>query len=73
MTPTLKEIVSFMGKRSSIRGIDPHNIRTTIPKIIDANKFQDLWKINQTEKECLKNGWVSLDFLYERYNQKDKF
>ncbi|KAH0669811.1 hypothetical protein KY285_023957 [Solanum tuberosum] len=25
------------------------------------------------EKESLKNGWVSLDFLYERYGQKDRF
>ncbi|KAH0765457.1 hypothetical protein KY285_001328 [Solanum tuberosum] len=73
MTPTLEEIASFMQKWSSIRGADLRNKRPIIPKNVDANKFLDLLKINQTEKECLKNGWVSLDFLYERYDQNDGF
>ncbi|KAG5632769.1 hypothetical protein H5410_004486 [Solanum commersonii] len=65
MTPILEEITIFMGKGSSIWGADLRNKRPIIPKNIDANKFLDLLKINQTEKESLKNGWVSLDFLYE--------
>ncbi|KAK4708573.1 hypothetical protein R3W88_029498 [Solanum pinnatisectum] len=40
---------------------------------VDAKKFLDLLKINQIEKESLKNGWVSLHFLYERYDQNDGF
>ena len=30
-------------------------------------------KINQIEKESLKNGWFSLDILYQRYGQRDEF
>ena len=30
-------------------------------------------KINQIEKESLKNWWVPLDFLYQRYDQRDGF
>ncbi|KAH0679217.1 hypothetical protein KY284_020302 [Solanum tuberosum] len=63
MTPTLEEIASFMGKESNIWGADLRNKRPIIPKNIDANRFMDLLKINQIEKESLKNGWVSLDQL----------
>ncbi|KAH0655570.1 hypothetical protein KY285_030452 [Solanum tuberosum] len=73
MTPTLEEIASFMGKGSSVRGADLRNEKPIIPKNVDAKKFLELLKINQVEKERLKNGWVSLDFLYERYGQKDGF
>ncbi|KAH0682672.1 hypothetical protein KY290_021253 [Solanum tuberosum] len=62
MTPTLEEIASFRGKESSIWGADLRIKRPTILKYVDANKFLDLLKINQTDKESLKNGWVSLDF-----------
>ncbi|KAG5630240.1 hypothetical protein H5410_001957 [Solanum commersonii] len=62
-----------MGKRTSIQGADLHNKRPIIPKNVDAKKFLDFLKINQIEKESLKNGWVSLDFLYERYGKKDGF
>ncbi|KAH0765460.1 hypothetical protein KY290_001424 [Solanum tuberosum] len=51
MTPTLEEIASFMRKGSSIRGADLRNKRPIILKNVDANKFLDLLKINQTEKE----------------------
>ncbi|KAK4737132.1 hypothetical protein R3W88_000829 [Solanum pinnatisectum] len=54
MTPTLKEVVSFMRKGP------------IIPKNVVAKKFLYLLKINQIEKESLKNGRVSVDFLYER-------
>ncbi|KAH0769626.1 hypothetical protein KY290_013607 [Solanum tuberosum] len=66
VTPTLEEIASFMGKRFSIRSADLCNKRPIVPKNVDAKKFLDLLKINQIEKESLKNGWVSLEFLYER-------
>ncbi|KAG5632764.1 hypothetical protein H5410_004481 [Solanum commersonii] len=54
-------------------GADLRNKRPIIPKNVDAKKFLDLLKINQTEKESLKNGCVSLDFLYERYGQNEGF
>ena len=73
MTPTLEEIVGFMGKGASVRGADLRNKRPIISKHIDAKKFQKLLKINQIEKESLKNWWVPLDFLYQRYNQMDEF
>lgn len=60
-----------MWKKSSIQGVDLRSRRPKIPKNVDANKFQELRKINKIEKESLKNGWVSLDFLYEKYDQKD--
>uniref|UniRef100_M1B702 DUF7745 domain-containing protein n=1 Tax=Solanum tuberosum TaxID=4113 RepID=M1B702_SOLTU len=73
MTPTLEEIASFMGKGSSVRGADLRNKKPIIPNNVDAKKFLELLKINQIEKESLKNGWVSLDFLYERYGQNGEF
>ena len=73
MTPTLEEIVGFVGKGSSVRGADLRNKRPIIPKPVDAKKFLELLKINQIEKESLKNGWLSLDFLYQRYGQMDEF
>ncbi|KAH0652520.1 hypothetical protein KY289_030198 [Solanum tuberosum] len=73
MTPTLEEIASFMGKGSSVRGADLRNKKLIIPKNVNAKKFLELLKINQIEKESLKNGRVSLDFLYERYGQKNGF
>ncbi|KAG5612351.1 hypothetical protein H5410_023632 [Solanum commersonii] len=62
-----------MGKGSSVRGADLRNRKPIIPKNVDAKKFLELLEINQVEKESLKNRWVSLDFLYERYGQKDGF
>ena len=73
MTPPLEEIVGFMGKGSSVRGVDLRNKKPIISKHVDAKKFLELLKINQIEKESLKNGWVSLDFLYQRYGQRDGF
>ncbi|KAH0712128.1 hypothetical protein KY289_008087 [Solanum tuberosum] len=73
MTPTLEDIASFMGKGYSIRGADLRNKKLIVPKNVDAKKFLDLLKINQIENESLKNWWVSLDFLYKRYGQKDGF
>ncbi|KAG5571590.1 hypothetical protein H5410_061356 [Solanum commersonii] len=73
MTPTLEEIASFMEKEFSIRGADLRNKRPIVPNNVYAKKFLDLLKINQIENESLKNGWVSLDFLYERYGQKEGF
>ena len=61
------------GKGSTVRGADLRNKRPIIPKHVDAKKFLKLLKINQIEKESLKNGWVSLDFLYQRYGQRDGF
>ncbi|KAG5620960.1 hypothetical protein H5410_006178 [Solanum commersonii] len=55
MTPTLKEITSFMRKGSSVRGADLRNKKPIIPKNVDAKKFLKLLKINQIEKESLKN------------------
>lgn len=43
-----------------------------IPKNVDAKKFLDFLKINQINKESLEKGWVSLDFLHKRYDQKDE-
>ncbi|KAH0781131.1 hypothetical protein KY290_000729 [Solanum tuberosum] len=61
MTPTPEEIVSFMRKGTNIRGANLRNKRPIILKNIDAKKFLDLLKINQIEKESLKNrghrGW----------------
>ena len=73
MTSTLEEIVGFMGKGSTIRGADLCNKRHRVPKHVDAKKFLELLKINQIAKKSLKNGWVSLDFLYQRYGQRDGF
>ena len=64
MTQTLEEIAGFMWKGSTFRGADLRNKRPIIPKLVDAKKFLELLKINQIDKESLKNGWVSLDFLY---------
>ncbi|KAH0646922.1 hypothetical protein KY290_005106 [Solanum tuberosum] len=64
--------VNFMGKGSSVRGAELRNKKPIIPKNVDAKKFLELLKINQIENESLKNGWVSLDFLYERYSQNGK-
>ena len=61
------------GKGSTVRGVDLRNKRPIIPKHVDAKKFLELLKINQIEKESLKNGWVSLDFLYQSYGQRDGF
>ncbi|KAH0739985.1 hypothetical protein KY290_033028 [Solanum tuberosum] len=56
MTPTLEEITSFMGKGSSVRGADLRNKKPIISKTVNAKKFLKLLKINQIEKESLKNG-----------------
>ncbi|KAG5585161.1 hypothetical protein H5410_045595 [Solanum commersonii] len=71
MTPTLKEITRLMGKGSSVWGADLCDKKPIIPKSVDAKKFLDLFKINQIKKESLINGCFSVDFLYERYGQKD--
>ncbi|KAH0655158.1 hypothetical protein KY285_030040 [Solanum tuberosum] len=60
MTPTLEEIANFMGKGSSVRGADLRNKKPIIPKNVNAKKFLELLKINQIEKESLKNGWNQL-------------
>ncbi|KAH0771835.1 hypothetical protein KY290_015816 [Solanum tuberosum] len=72
MTPTLEEIACFM-ERVQCSGCETPQKKPIIPKNVDAKKFLDLLKINQIENESLKNGWVLLDFLYERYGQKDRF
>ncbi|KAG5606472.1 hypothetical protein H5410_027964 [Solanum commersonii] len=51
MTPTLKEIVSFMWKGSSVRSAELRNKKLIIPKNVDAKKFLELLKINQIENE----------------------
>ncbi|KAH0685499.1 hypothetical protein KY290_016977 [Solanum tuberosum] len=66
MTPTLEEIARFMGKGYNVRGADLRNKKSIIPKNVDAKKSLEFLKINQIANESLKNGWVSLDFLYER-------
>ncbi|KAH0698052.1 hypothetical protein KY290_013757 [Solanum tuberosum] len=58
MTPTLKEITSFMGKGSSVRGANLRNKKPIIPKNVNAKKFLKLLKINQVEKESLKNRFT---------------
>ncbi|KAH0635948.1 hypothetical protein KY289_035863 [Solanum tuberosum] len=73
MTPTLEENASLLGKEPSVWATDLRSKKPIIPKNVDAKKFLDLLKINQIEKESLINGWVPLDFLYERYGQKDRF
>ncbi|KAH0672998.1 hypothetical protein KY290_025280 [Solanum tuberosum] len=60
MTPTLEEIASFMEKGSNVRGADFRNKNHIIPKNVDVKKFLDLLKINQKEKDTLKNGWNQL-------------
>ena len=73
MTPTLEEIVGFMGKGSTVRGANLSNKRHIILKHVDDKKFLELLKINQIEKESFQNGWISLDFQYQRYVQRDGF
>ena len=73
MTLTLEEISGFMVKGSTVRGADLRNKIPIILKHVDAKKFLELLKINQIEKKSLKNRWVSLDFLYQRYGQRDGF
>ena len=55
MTLTLEEISGFMVKGSTVRDADLSNKRPIIPKHVDAKKFLKLLKINQIEKESLKN------------------
>ncbi|KAG5570598.1 hypothetical protein H5410_060364 [Solanum commersonii] len=52
LTPTLEEIASFIGKGSSIWGVDLHRKRLVIPKSVDGNKFILDWSNHvSTHKE----------------------
>ncbi|KAG5572060.1 hypothetical protein H5410_061826 [Solanum commersonii] len=57
ITPTIEEIVSFMGKRSSI--LDS----------VDCNKFLVLVKINEIKKESLKNRYRKKDD-FDKYQKQ---
>ncbi|XP_060206256.1 uncharacterized protein LOC132633839 [Lycium barbarum] len=73
MTPTLEEITGFMGMGSKLQGSDLRNKRPIVPKRVDGTKFLNYLKINKMEEASLESGWVSLEFLYERYGQEDGF
>ncbi|KAG5630237.1 hypothetical protein H5410_001954 [Solanum commersonii] len=60
LVPKINKSPAPWGKGSSIRDVDSPQQKTHNPKNIDAKKFLDLLKINQIEKESLKNGWNQL-------------
>ncbi|KAH0773632.1 hypothetical protein KY290_010769 [Solanum tuberosum] len=69
MTPTLEEIASSMGKGFSIRGAE----KTHSPKERRCQKVPGPSQDQPNKEGEFKNGWGSLDFLYERYGQKEGF
>ena len=69
MTPTLEKNVDFMGKGSSVPGVDLCNKTPIIPKHFDIKKFLELLKINLIEKVSFKMGKSHLNF-YTRDMEK---
>ncbi|KAH0712526.1 hypothetical protein KY289_008485 [Solanum tuberosum] len=68
MTPTLEEIVGFTGF-----GVRLHHQRLITPRGISINKFFQHLSICKVREKSLDKGWISLQFLYDRYGREDGF
>ncbi|KAH0633076.1 hypothetical protein KY284_035862 [Solanum tuberosum] len=68
MTPTLEEITGFTGF-----GVRLHHQRLISPRGISINKYLQHLNICKAKEESLDKGWISLQFLYDRYGKEDGF
>ncbi|KAH0637927.1 hypothetical protein KY289_037842 [Solanum tuberosum] len=68
MTPTLEEITGFTGF-----GVRLHHQRLIAPMGISINKFFQHLNICKVKEKSLDKGWISLQFLYDRYGREDRF
>ncbi|KAH0637875.1 hypothetical protein KY289_037790 [Solanum tuberosum] len=68
MTPTLEEIAGFTGF-----GVRLHHQRLIAPRGISINKFFQHLSICKVKEKSLDKGWISLQFLYDRYGREDGF
>ncbi|KAM3376280.1 hypothetical protein P3S68_014995 [Capsicum galapagoense] len=69
LTPTLEEIGAFIRKGKNLRREEP-----MIPKHVTFERFFELLHIKEKNiGGCLENGWVRLEFLYEKYGQERGF
>ncbi|KAH0682854.1 hypothetical protein KY290_021455 [Solanum tuberosum] len=68
MTPTLEEIAGFTGF-----GVRLHHQRLIAPRGISINKFFQHLNICKVREKSLDKGWISLQFLYDRYGREDGF
>ncbi|KAH0768749.1 hypothetical protein KY290_012730 [Solanum tuberosum] len=68
MTPTLEEIAGF-----TEFGVRLHHQRLIAPRGISINKFFQHLSICKVKEKSLDKGWISLQFLYDRYGREDEF
>lgn len=73
MTPTLRELASFMGVRFNRQGSDLRNKMSIVPKNMDEIKFLKLLKINQIKIERLEKGWIFMKFLFNGFGREEGF
>ena len=67
LTPTLEEITGYIGYGNM------HRKRLIAPRIISVNRFCALLNMRVPKEKSLEKGWVSLQFLYERYGRQEGF
>ncbi|KAH0709131.1 hypothetical protein KY284_010558 [Solanum tuberosum] len=67
-TPTLEEIAGFTGF-----GVRLHHQRLIAPKGISINKFFQHLNICKVKEKSLDKGWISLQFLYDKYGREEGF
>ncbi|KAH0638257.1 hypothetical protein KY289_038172 [Solanum tuberosum] len=67
LTPTLEELGGFTGLGKDLRSKTLMALRS-----VSGNKILEQMHIIHTHKECFDNGLVSLEFLYSRYEKKER-
>ena len=67
LTPTVGEIVAYVGYG------DIHRKKLIAPRLISINKVCKLMNLRNSKEESIEKGWVSLQFLYDRYGRQEGF
>ncbi|XP_060193456.1 uncharacterized protein LOC132622799 [Lycium barbarum] len=68
LTPTLEELGGFTGLGKNLRNKTP-----LAPRNVSGNNVLEQIHLNHPRMLCLDNGWVTLEFLYARYGNKQGF
>lgn len=68
MTPTLEELGGFSGF-----GRDLHRKKHAAPMKVGVNNFLKKLCLRRIPLGCLNKGWVSLDYLYDRFGNEKGF
>ena len=67
LTSTIEEIAAYVGYG------DMHRKKLIAPRLISINRFCKLMNIQNSKEESMEKGWVSLQFLYDRYRRQEGF